>query len=257
MFFLGAAVGSFVNVMISRSISGRDWVKGRSICDHCKKPLSWFDMVPVFSYLLYMGKSRCCKRRLTIRHLLVESLFGLLFVWWLVIGTIFFRLVESPLIYLQPIFWLASGILLTTVLVSDLLYQLIPMRAVSVGISITILYRLILLAYGRYEMHDLLLSLLSAISAYGFLQLLRLATKGKGMGDGDPPLAFWLALILGWPRALVMIWTAFVAGGTLGVMLLVSKKAGPKTPLPFGPFLIAGLLASLLWGKALWELWLT
>ena len=90
LFFLGASVGSFLNVLVVRTVEGGDWVRGRSRCDHCQNNLSWYDMVPLLSFLLLRGKSRCCNKPLAMIHPMVEFLMGALFVWWYVMGSVFF-----------------------------------------------------------------------------------------------------------------------------------------------------------------------
>lgn len=122
LFVLGACVGSFLNVIIYRTISGESWVIGRSHCDFCKKKIAWFDNVPLLSYALLRGKSRCCHKPLSISHPVVETLTGVLFVWWYWFGSFFFRLTQQPLETLQPLFWLCVALLLLVVFVSDVLY---------------------------------------------------------------------------------------------------------------------------------------
>lgn len=109
LFFLGTIVGSFVNVVIHRSIEGEQWIKGRSKCDHCGKVLPWYDMFPLLSYFVLQGKSRCCHKPLSISHPVVEFLTGILFVWWYWGGTFFFQLAQAPFSVVQPFFWLIAN----------------------------------------------------------------------------------------------------------------------------------------------------
>lgn len=256
IFIVGAALGSFLNVLISRSIEGKDWVKGRSSCDLCKKTLSWYDMIPLFSYLIYGGKSRCCHKKLSIQHPIVETLTGALFLWWVIMGTYFFHLVTQPLTYIQPSFWLLIGVILMVIFVSDSFYQLIPSYAVYIGVVATILYRILLVGYGEYRVIDLGISLISAVMATLFFQLLRVVTKKKGMGEGDVILAFLMGLLLSYPRTLVGVWLAFVSGGIYGMLLIILGKKRIGMTLPFGPFMVLGTIVALVWGSELWRMWL-
>lgn len=70
---LGAAVASFGQCVISRSIQGRSWVSGRSICDNCGRQLSWYENLPIVSYLVQKGKSRCCQQRLSPVYFISEA----------------------------------------------------------------------------------------------------------------------------------------------------------------------------------------
>ncbi|NCS86298.1 MAG: prepilin peptidase, partial [Candidatus Pacebacteria bacterium] len=47
LFVFGTIIGSFLSVVILRSISGENWVKGRSRCDSCKKTIAWYDNIPL------------------------------------------------------------------------------------------------------------------------------------------------------------------------------------------------------------------
>jgi prepilin signal peptidase PulO-like enzyme (type II secretory pathway) len=129
LFFLGLMVGSFLNVLIYRTTIGEDWVKGRSRCDGCKEEIAWYDNIPLLSFVILGGKCRHCKMKISIQHVVVELLTGTLFLWWYLIGFTFFRLAESPLSVLQPLFWLVVGILLLIIFVTDWLYQIIPLYA--------------------------------------------------------------------------------------------------------------------------------
>lgn len=252
-FLLGASVGSFVNVLVSRSVAGKDWVTSRSICDHCKKPLQWYDMIPILSFVGYGGRSACCGKPLSWQHPIVEGLFGLLFFWWAVMGVVFFHLVSHPFVYLQPLFWLITGILFVIIVVTDFYYGLIPLMTVYLGSGLVLIYRGILLFYGSYEMHDLAVSVIAGIGAALFLWTLRALTRGRGMGEGDVYLVAWLGLLLGWPRILIAIWISFVVGAASALLLLAAGRKRWGQSLPFGPFLIIGAITALLWGPLLWK----
>lgn len=253
-FLLGTTIGSFVNVFVSRSIKGIDWRVGRSRCDFCDLPLKPYDMVPLASFLVLGGKSRCCHRQLSWQHPIVEAIFGLLFVWWLAVGVAFFHLVSHPLVYLQPGFWLVMGSLLVVVAVADIFYGLIPIVVVYVGMGMTLLYRGILWIYGWYGERDLGLSLLVGGGSAGLIWLLRWITKGRGMGEGDIYLALWIGLLLGWPRGLVALWIAFVLGAVVGGALVVAGRKRYTSTIAFGPFLVIGALLALVGGTGWWEL---
>ena len=251
VFWVGASVGSFLNVLIMRTIQGRDWVRGRSVCDHCGKELHWYEMVPLLSYACYRGRSRCCGRPLSIQHPVVETLVGLLFVWWLTIGSLFFRLVAEPLSTLQPLFWLLLGLILISILVSDLFYGLIPSPFVGAGVVLVLLYRLILAFSGVYQWSDYLFSLGAAAGAWAFFWFLRYVTKEKGMGDGDVILAFLMGLVLGWPKIMIGVLASFVTGSIISLGLVLSGSRKLRSTVPFGPFMIIGIAVALLWGKQL------
>ncbi|OGD08879.1 hypothetical protein A2397_05950 [Candidatus Amesbacteria bacterium RIFOXYB1_FULL_44_23] len=80
LFLLGAMMGSAANALIDRLPRNESWVSGRSHCDKCKHVLNWYDLLPVFSYLLVKGKCRYCKSPIPPRNLLVEMFLGLAFI---------------------------------------------------------------------------------------------------------------------------------------------------------------------------------
>lgn len=254
IFFLGAAIGSFLNVLVSRTVSGDDWIKGRSRCDHCQETLEWYDMIPLFSFVAYRGKSRCCHKRISYQHPMVELMTGLLFLWWALMGSFFFHLLSHPLLYIQPLFWLFMGLVLLTIFIMDLFYGLIPVSAVIVGSVGVVLYRFYLATSGVYKWSDFGLMLLSAVLAYVIFFLIRRATHNRGMGEGDVILSVLLGLVTGWPRVVPALWLSFVVGAIVGVLLMLVKKKKMKQILPFGPFMIVGILLALVWGEQLLQM---
>lgn len=250
-FFLGAAVGSFINVLIDRTIVGEDWVRGRSHCDKCKKTLAWYDMVPIVSFLIYKGHSRCCNAPLSYRYPIVELIVGLLFVWWVGVGFLFFQLASAPLTVVQPAFWLVTGVLLAILAFADLFYGVVLVSVVWLGSVFTIIYRLTLWYFGSYQMIDLINSVLISVLFYGFFWLLWKLTRGRGMADGDMYVALYMGLLLGWPKGLVAMMGSFILGAVVGVILIVTKIRSRKDTVPFVPFMILATMIALLWGDKL------
>lgn len=248
-FFLGAAVGSFVNVLIDRTMVGEDWVAGRSRCDKCKKNLQWYDMIPILSFLCYRGRSRCCGTPLTWRYPLVESLTGLLFVWWLAVGFWFFHLAATPLIVIQPAFWLVTGVVLLILMLADLFYGVVLMPIVWIGSVSAVAYRAILWYYSAYNASDMGKAIFLASIFYLFFWMLHKVTKGKGMAEGDMYVALYMGLLLGWPKGIVAIMLSFVLGSIVGVTLMAAKLCSRKDTLPFVPFMVVAMVIALIWGE--------
>ena len=93
--------GSFIAALTYRIPRGIDFVRGRSFCDECKKELKWYDNIPLFSYLFYFGKSRCCNKKISPRYLIIEfitmfcSLYIIFYTSSFVINLIIFYLLFS------------------------------------------------------------------------------------------------------------------------------------------------------------------
>lgn len=251
IFVIGLCVGSFLNVVVMRTLAGEAFVTGRSRCDHCRRVLAWYELIPLFSFVVLRGRCRTCQREIDIMHPVVELITGALFLWWWLIGFAFFRLTEAPLTIIQPLFWLSIGVVLLTTAVIDVRAMIIPDWS-TVGIFLsTLLYRMIVFSAGIYRAEDAAAAMFGAALMLSLFLALWLITRGRGMGFGDVKLVFSLAFLVGWPNSIVMVFLAFVLGALVGMLLLVAGKARWKQPLPFGPFLVAGSVLTLLWGTDL------
>ena len=251
LFLLGASVGSFVNLVIYRTVYGQNWWWGRSICETCQKTIHWFDNVPLLSYWWLKGKCRFCRSPITLSHPVIEFLTGILFVWWYWFGSLFFLLTHAPFQTLQPMFWLGVGILLIMIVVADLLYLLIPDVAVGLLLLLTVGYRIGLTVFGVMRVEDLVKSVMGMILVLCFFGGLWLVTRGKGMGLGDVKLVAPLALLMGWPRMLVGLFLAFICGAIYGLGVMLNGKYRLGQVVPFGPFLVMGTVVALLMGEGI------
>ncbi|MBI5122420.1 prepilin peptidase, partial [Candidatus Roizmanbacteria bacterium] len=79
IFILGASVGSFLNVLIDR-LPKDERINGRSYCDFCRKKIPWYDLMPVLSFFILRGRTRCCKKKLSWQYPVVEIIMGIIFV---------------------------------------------------------------------------------------------------------------------------------------------------------------------------------
>lgn len=251
LFALGAVVGSFLNVVIYRTVHGKSWVWGRSQCEHCGKVVRWYDNIPLLSYMLLGGKCRYCRKPIGFVHPAVEFLIASLFVWWYLAGFWFFQLTQRPLQAVQPVFWLVVGIILIVIVVIDSLYYIIPDLVVALLFIATLLYRLVLVWFGAMQVADFGWAVLGAVCLATFFGLLWFVTKGKGLGLGDVKVAAPLALLVGWPNVFVMTLLAFCIGAICGILLLLSKRRKPWQVIPFGPFLVLATCITLIWGDQL------
>ncbi len=251
LFILGTIIGSFLSVVILRSMRGESWVRGSSRCDECGKKIKWYDNVPLLSYLILGRRCRYCRKPIHPVHFLVELLTGALFVWWFLGFMLFFQLTQQPFAVLQPLFWLVVAVILLIIFFIDLLYLIIPDWAVVVLTIATATYRLTLVTAGIMQPEDFARTLLATVVATGFFALLWAITKGKGLGFGDVKLMIPLGLLLGWPNTLVAVFLAFIIGAMVGLGLVIFQRKGMKQVVPFGPFLIVGAFLSLLWGSEL------
>lgn len=232
---LGSCVGSFLNCYIYRLEKGLT-IKGRSFCPNCKKTLNWQDLFPIFSYLFLKGKCRYCKDKIAIQYILVEIFTAIVFLMTFIIN-----LQQKGIIAGVFAFYILSVLII--LFVYDLKHFIIPDKVLLPAIGITILYRII-----NFELSLFLNFIIAGILLSGFFFIIFLITKGRGIGFGDVKLAILMGLLLGIKSVLVASFIAFLAGAFLGVFLMVFKKKGFKTEVPFAPFLIGGTFLAIWYG---------
>jgi leader peptidase (prepilin peptidase) / N-methyltransferase len=244
---VGAAVGSFLNIVIDRVPERQSVLHPASCCPACNRRLTPRELIPVISYLALRGRCRNCGAPIPIRVVLVEALTALLFA-------ILWRHYGPGARLLLATFW--SSVLLV-LLVIDLEQRIVPnvivLPAIAVALAAIPLQGFFLEPiYGHYGLLQILmgpagrltpreLAMLSQVLggaiAFGIFMLIWLVAP-KGMGAGDVKLAALIGLLTGFPGALVAVFGSFLLGSIVGVALLVSGVAGRKTAIPFAPFLV-------------------
>jgi len=240
LFTFGLCLGSFLNVVVDRLPKGESIFAGRSSCDHFKKTLAWYDLIPLLSFAWLRGKCRYCGKRISWQYPLVESGTGAVFV----IGGI--RLIGEGggIREIGEAFYLLFICLsLIVIFLSDLRFQIIPDKIVYPSIVISFIYQIIYHTpeYGKY--------FLAGVLGGGFFYLLFFLTRGRGMGMGDVKLAGLMGLILGWPKIIIALYLAFLTGAIFAVILILSGKKKFGQRIPFGPFLVGGTFVAWFWGE--------
>ncbi len=239
---LGVAVGSFLNVVIWRVPRGESVVSPPSHCPGCDSPILRRDNVPVLSWLLLRGRCRGCRSPISPRYPLVELLTGAVFV-----GT---GLRFGVTLELVAFLYLAAvGVALAAI---DLDVHRLP-NAIVLPSYAVVGGLLTLTAAVEDRWPDLLRALAGMAALYLFYFLLALIKPGA-MGFGDVKLAGVLGLALGWlgwgPLA-VGAFLGFLLGGSGGVLLILAGRAGRRSHVPFGPFMLAGAALGVVCGAAI------
>ncbi len=269
LFIIGACIGSFINMAIYRTNKNKNFF-GTSFCDHCKKPLVIKDLIPLLSFIYYKGKSRCCNRNLDKSMPVVEVLTALSY---LVLGLLFVNgFFNENVKWLILIFWLLNIPILIFVFFYDLKFFEIPVFPVVFSYFSWVIYKisLVYIEYTNYKLQitkseiskylvnaglldskiqylkeDLIWTVGFALFVFMFFLFLFLITKGKGMGFGDVYFSPLLALLCEYPSSPIYLSSSFIVGAVFGVILIIFKGKNMKTAVPFGPFLIIGLLIAL------------
>lgn len=237
LLIMGICIGSFTNVVIDRVATNRSLVVGRSYCESCKKKLSWFELLPLISFVIQKGKCRKCKALIPFRLFVVELIGGLSLV-----GMYMFSLMNGldlkVLVILVPIVFVFISIFFI-----DLEYGIIPD-------SLSILLVILAIGYTLLSHQSMGNHLFAALVSFLFFFTLFFVTRGKGMGFGDVKLAFVLGLLLGFPLIVVSLYVAFLTGAGISIILIMwKKKSFKKSTIPFGPFLVLGAIMALFYGR--------
>lgn len=236
---LGAVVGSFLNVCIYRIPAGQSIVTPRSSCPHCGSLITWYQNIPVLSFLLLRGRCGRCRAPIALRYPLVELLTGLLFL------LVAYRFGWQSFV---PLLWALCAVLVVITFI-DLDHQIIPDRITLPGIPLCFLASFFIPWVSWTD------SLLGILAGGGSLLLIawlyQVLSKKEGMGGGDIKLLAMLGAFLGWKAVFPILFFSSVLGTLVGVPLMLIKKANGKLALPFGPFIAAAALIYLFWGPQL------
>lgn len=225
LFLFGLSAGSFINVVIWRVPRGEGVAAGRSRCRDCGQPLTWYDLVPVISWLILRARCRHCRAPISIQYPLVELASGLFFVYG---GTAFD-------IWLLEIF--------LALFVIDLRHLLLPDSIILAGLIGA-------LVFSRFHLLTVP-NLLTAFLLFGFFFLLWAVSRGRWLGLGDAKLAALIGLAFGpWP-GLTVIYAGVFLGGLTALALLAARRAQLHTRLPLGSFLCLAAAFYLLWGDVI------
>ena len=243
VFVFGNIIGSFLNVVILRHNTGRG-LEGRSQCFSCGKKLHWYELVPLWSWVVQRGRCRGCKSSISSQYPLVELSVGLLFLFsYLTWGATWLAVVSG-------LVWS----ILTIIFVYDLRHKIIP-DAWSVWLFFSAL--LFVLVENGFDFGPSLGHRISAGILLGLpFAFLWLVSRGRWLGLGDAKLAVGLGVWLGLCRGIDAIALAFIVGAVVGVIILTAEKIVKKKQVrehswlarlaavghevPFAPFMILG-----------------
>ncbi|HVW66519.1 MAG TPA: prepilin peptidase [Candidatus Peribacteraceae bacterium] len=233
LFVLGAAFGSFGNVLILR-MPKNESVNGRSHCPHCGHILSAWELIPILSFLFLRGRCKSCGKPIAWQYPLVELVAGLFFVlagWW-------------------SNFLVPESILLGLVFWAMLLIAMIDARTQMIPDAFTVILLICAVAY-RLLLHSLAFD--GALVALVFFGGQWLLSRGQWVGSGDVFLAVALGFLLGsWVHLLLGLMAAYIIGALYVSVLLGLGTMKRSQHVAFGPFLVMGALIAFLYGdKAL------
>lgn len=271
----GACIGSFLNVCIYRIPLDQSVVKPRSHCMSCGKLIPWYHNLPVLSYFICRGKCFNCKASFSFRYAFVELLTAMFFVMVVAAyppigGHTIMGMTEIQFPALVPIYWIfISGLIVATFVDFD--HFIIPDSVSIGGCIIGIIFSFLV-----PELHGQsiwwqggLYGIIGFAAGFVPLQLLRLAftwyfrKRGRiekddyAMGFGDIKLMGAIGAFLGYEAAGFTILVGALFGTLVALPLLCTKKRNLLDRIPFGPYLAAGAITYIFWGKAIIEAYIS
>lgn len=249
IFALGAAVGSFLNVVIYRVPAGLSVLHPPSHCPRCQTRLKPYDNVPVLGWLWLKGRCRYCRAPISSRYPLIEGLTGVLFL-----ATFWLMGLSWPLLgYWLLLSWLVA---LTWI---DLDTLTLPNALTQSGLLLGLVaqFTLPLLQTGIWAngIEGLMAGVGGAVLGLWLFEgitLVASAALGQtAMGGGDAKLAAMLGAWLGWAGVLLSGFLACLMGAIVGGGAISLGLISRRQPIPFGPFLALGATLTMFWGQAL------
>jgi leader peptidase (prepilin peptidase)/N-methyltransferase len=266
-FVFGTAIGSFINVIALRYREDRPLVTkasliGRSHCVYCKKTLAWYELIPLVSFVLQLGRCRSCGRRLNVQYPIVELLGGLIayavYVYFFKFRFLdFFPLhggLPTPLYLGIAALWLLVFFLFLLMAAIDYRAYLIPDEIPVILFLLAIVWVVILMQHeaiipfggsflGAYmsifnvHLDVLPAHLLGAFLGASFIALIFFASRGKAIGFGDVKLLGAIGFLYGFPDIILITALSFILGALGSVVLLIRRRKGMKDFVPFAPFI--------------------
>lgn len=255
VFVIGLLIGSFLNVVILRLNTGRSMVTGRSKCARCSRELTWYELIPVASFLALRGKCRTCRQHISHQYPIVELITAITFM--VLYSSIVIPAGITTISILTFLFAATVGALLIVILIYDMRHKIIPDSVV---------YPFIILSFVSIIWNVFFTPGFSVSSAIfgGILValpffLLWYFSRGTMMGFGDVKLALGMGWLLGLSGGFAALVLAFWIGGIVGLVLLAAtRQYKMKSQIPFAPFLIAGIAIVGIWHvtmSTLFPLW--
>ena len=226
--------GSFANVCIYRLPLDKGVVSGRSYCPKCKKKITWYDNIPIISYLLILGKCRKCKKKISLQYPIVE-----------LITIITFLIIYS--IYGVT----TATVLLIILFLTFIIIFFIDLKHFIIPNSLT--FPMMILGFIKSFDPNLnslfpnyVNSLIGGIFGYGIIWSIiffyKLVRNKEGMGLGDAKLLAVIGFWFGWISIPFVIFSSSIVALILVIPSLLNKSRKFSSQIPFGPYIVIGCI---------------
>ena len=247
IFILGTCLGSFANVCIYRLPKNKQIISGRSFCPNCKKKISWYDNLPLISFINLNNKCRKCNKSISPRYFLVELTTGITFL------LIYLNFQNS----LTIIFLSILSLILIIIFFIDLENFIIP-DSLNFTIMGLALLKNFLPNFNTSLIHEINQSIIGGMVGYLSIWLIiflyKTIKKIDGMGLGDAKLMAAIGFLFGWQSVPFILFVSSILGLIFVIPSLIKKQKNMRTEIPFGPFIILACLIYFAYGSQLYDL---
>ncbi len=227
-FIIGTIFGSFYNLVANRILRGESITSPRSHCENCNHILSWYELIPILSFIIQKGRCKYCNTKLSFFYPLTELSTGILFFISYYSFSFSYELIISLTI--------SSAFIL--IIVSDLNYLIIPDRFIIIPsiiiFVVTILNKGIIISLIQVGYGIIGFSIMYLIMLLG-----NFLFKKESLGGADIKLMFLVGLVLDPLLLIVVIFIASIIALPVSLFLLIKNK---EHVIPYGPFIMIGLL---------------
>lgn len=234
VFVIGACIGSFINVVALRGLSGESIVFPPSKCPKCNKNLSWYTNIPIISYLFLRGKCEFCKEHISIQYPVVEFLNAILYLQaFLSFGYSLKTLVLFPLISL----FIAITI---TDFKESVVLDIHTYIIIALGLIWSLLFTIFGEPFSGFNI-NIVQSLIGIATGFIFFEALArlgiLIAGTRAFGEGDTLIAMGIGAFLGWKLLVTVIFISVVVQAILTLPLLFQKSIKNKEYKSAGAYL--------------------
>ncbi len=233
----GLLIGSFLNVCIYRIPKRETIVWSRSHCMNCGYQLSWYDLIPLFSFIGLRGKCRKCHQRISLQYPLIEALNACLYF-------IIFSI--NGINFVSVIYCLATSALIVL--------SVIDFKTFEIPFGINVFLFLLGLLRLFMDLPNWSNYVVGFFSVSTFLLILYVITRGRGIGGGDIKLMAACGLLLGWKLIILALFLGAILGSIIHIARMKISKVEHK--LAFGPYLSMGIFLAMLYGNEFWNWYL-
>jgi len=271
VFIVGLVLGSFANVLIWRVPRGESIITPRSRCPACGHRLSWWENIPLLSYIILLGKCKECKATISLRYPLVELCMGILSIACLLRVRTWVP-DDSHTLGILSLWALITAFCLLLVVITfvDLEHWRIPLPFTVSGMVLGIVTSIAAPSLTKVSLFDALLGLvLGFLPLAVAIEVYYRITHREGMGYGDCFLLGMVGANLGYSSLLFVLFASSLQGIAFVLpSALLGKRFTPPwqeegapqsnklrhTPLPFGPFISLSALEWLFFRESLTSL---